>query len=237
MVDDEAAALAELSRLLRTAFRIAPVDTAANSRDALRCLQERLYDIVFLDARMPDGIELASLLRRFALPPAIVFVTAHGEYAVRAFELGVCDYLLKPVSRARLGAAVDRALRRTVDRRDRSWAGDSSDMVPVQASGRTRLVFRDEVRWGEAAGDYVRLHTMDGDSHLVRVPISHLEKRWSAHGFIRIHRGYLVSLKYVTEFSVAGSIHTVTVGGRSLPVSRRHLRDVRDRVLRVGWRS
>ena len=89
----------------------------------------------------------------------------------------------------------------------------------------------------EAEGDYVRLHTADGGAHLVRIPISHLEERWSAHGFIRIHRGYLVSFKHITEFSVTGSVHTVMVGGRSLPVSRRHVRDVRDRILRVGRRG
>jgi DNA-binding LytR/AlgR family response regulator len=76
----------------------------------------------------------------------------------------------------------------------------------------------------------------DGDAHLLRMPISHLEEKWAAHGFIRIHRGYLVSAGKITEFSVSGSNHSVRVSGRSLPVSRRHARDVRDRVLRAGRR-
>ena len=114
---------------------------------------------------------------------------------------------------------------------------DSSDLIPVETAGRTRFISREQVRWAEAEGDYVRLHTADGGAHLVRIPISHLEERWSAHGFIRIHRGYLVSFKHITEFSVTGSVHTVMVGGHSLPVSRRHVRDVRDRILRVGRRG
>jgi DNA-binding LytR/AlgR family response regulator len=249
VIDDETPALDELSYLLRTNFPIDPVHAAQNASDALRHLQERRYDVVFLDVRMPElnGIELGNVLRRFAAPPAIVYVTAYEEYAVRAFDIGACDYLLKPVSRARLRTALERALvagRRAQEpgRWEARWEAespgdDSSDLIPVETAGRTRFISREQVRWAEAEGDYVRLHTADGGAHLVRIPISHLEERWSAYGFIRIHRGYLVSFKHITEFSVTGSVHTVMVGGCALPVSRRHVRDVRDRILRVGRRS
>ncbi len=239
VIDDEAPALDELSYLLRTTFSITPVDAAQNSADAFRYLQERPYDVVFLDVRMPalNGIELGNVLRRFATPPAIVFVTAYEEYAVRAFDLGACDYLLKPVSRARLRTALGRALGRWPDHPDPPPDDDPSAMIPVETAGRTRFIARDQVSWVEAEGDYVRLHTADGDAHLVRMPISHLEERWAAHGFIRIHRSYLVSFKRITEFSVTAGIHAVTVAGQSLPVSRRHVRDVRDRILRPGRRS
>jgi DNA-binding LytR/AlgR family response regulator len=246
VIDDESPALDELSYLLRTNFPIDPVHAARNASDALRHLQERRYDVVFLDVRMPElnGIELGNVLRRFAAPPAIVYVTAYEEYAVRAFDIGACDYLLKPVSRERLRTALERALgplaALSASGRPRPPAppgDDASDLIPVETAGRTRFISREQVHWVEAEGDYVRLHTADGGAHLVRIPISHLEDRWSAHGFIRIHRGYLVSFKHITEFSVTGSVHTVTVGGRPLPVSRRHVRDVRDRILRVGRRS
>ena len=93
-----------------------------------------------------------------------------------------------------------------------------------------------QVRWVEAEGDYVRLHLTDGDAHLLRMPISHLEERWAAHGFIRIHRSYLVPVGQIAEFAVAGNNHSVKVSGQWLPVSRRHARDVRDRLLRAGRR-
>jgi len=247
VIDDETPALDELSYLLRTNFPIDPVHAARNASDALRHLQERRYDVVFLDVRMPElnGIELGNVLRRFAAPPAIVYVTAYEEYAVRAFDIGACDYLLKPVSRARLRTALERALgpRAALPSTGRAQepgpapGDDSSGLIPVETAGRTRFVSREQVLWAEAEGDYVRLHTADGGAHLVRIPISHLEERWSAFGFIRIHRGFLVSFRHITEFSVTGSVHTVMVGGRSLPVSRRHVRDVRDRILRVGRRS
>jgi DNA-binding LytR/AlgR family response regulator len=240
VIDDEAPALDELSYLLRSTFSIAPVDAAQTSSEAFRYLQERSYDVVFLDVRMPalNGIELGNVLRRFAVPPAIVFVTAYEEYAVRAFDVGACDYLLKPVSHARLRTALERALRTptVVGQADPS-AYDPSATIPVETAGRTKFIARDQVSWVEAEGDYVRLHTADGGAHLVRMPISHLEERWSAHGFIRIHRGYLVPLARITEFSVTNGVHAVTVAGRSLPVSRRHVRDVRDRILRAGRRA
>jgi DNA-binding LytR/AlgR family response regulator len=238
VIDDEAPALDELSYLLRSTFSFAPVDAAQNPGEAFRYLQERSYDVVFLDVRMPalNGIELGNVLRRFATPPAIVFVTAYEEYAVRAFDLGACDYLLKPVSSARLRTALGRALGRSPDQPDPSPRDDPSATIPVEIAGRTRFVHRDQVRWVEAEGDYVRLHTLDGSAYLVRMPISHLEERWSAYGFIRIHRGFLVPFKHITEFSVTNGVHAVTVAGQSLPVSRRHVRDVRDRILRAGRR-
>jgi DNA-binding LytR/AlgR family response regulator len=239
VIDDEAPALDELSYLLRTMFSLTPVDGAQNSSDALRYLQERSYDVVFLDVRMPmlNGIELGNVLRKFARPPAIVYVTAYEEYAVRAFDIGACDYLLKPVSRTRLRTALVRALGRSPDQPDPPPDEDPFATIPVDIAGRTRFIPRDQVRWVEAEGDYVRLHTGDGSAYLVRMPISHLEERWAAYGFIRIHRSYLVPFKSVTEFSMTNGVHAVTVDGRSLPVSRRHVRDVRDRILRAGRRS
>jgi DNA-binding LytR/AlgR family response regulator len=237
VVDDEAPALDELTYLLREMPVISSVDAARSSSEALRSLQTRRYDVIFLDVRMPslNGIELANVLGRFASPPAIVFVTAYEEYAVRAFDIGACDYLLKPVSRTRLSTALGRALGRGDGRADAPRAGNSA-AIPLETAGRTRWVAPGQVRWVEAEGDYVRLHTMDGDSHLVRMPISHLEERWAAHGFIRIHRSYLVPVGHIAELSVAGNNHSVKVSGQWLPVSRRHARDVRDRLLRAGRR-
>ena len=114
VVDDEIPALDELTYLLRAMPPVASVHAARSPSEALRSLQERRYDVIFLDVRMPslNGIELANVLGRFASPPAVVFVTAYEEYAVRAFDIGACDYLLKPVSRTRLSTALDRALTR-----------------------------------------------------------------------------------------------------------------------------
>jgi DNA-binding LytR/AlgR family response regulator len=256
VVDDEVSARNEVAFLLRSAFGVGHVETADGAGEAFRRIEQRPYDVVFTDVRMPgmDGIELANVLRQFATPPSIVFVTAHEEYAVRAFEVDACDYVLKPVTRARLASALERALDRGPARGTPSGGNgagrssgarsggfpvvdDPSATIPVETGGRTRFVSRSDVRWVEAQGDYVRLHMADGETHLVRMPISRLAGMWADFGFIRIHRGYLVPFKHVTEFSATSGNHTVTVAGQSLPVSRRHVRDLRDRILRAGWRT
>ncbi len=240
-VDDEPPALDELAYLLRADDRIAAVGTASDATEALRLLRDGRVDVVFLDIRMPglDGLELARVLANFADPPLIVFVTAHDDRAVDAFELGAVDYLLKPLRQDRL----TETLRRVVAARDmhagtpQSRAADEEEMIPVELGGRTRMVARSGVRWVEAQGDYARLHTAE-DSHLVRVPLSVLEERWSAAGFVRIHRSYLVSLRLVSELRLTGSGYVVLIDHHELPVSRRHTRDLKDRLVRAakaGW--
>jgi DNA-binding LytR/AlgR family response regulator len=254
VVDDDARVRNEISLLLRGAFGVGQVEVAGSANDAFRRIQQRHFDVVFTEISLPglDGIEMTRVLRQFATAPAIVFVTTSDRHAVQAFEVDACDYLLKPVTRPRLGAALDRALARasrpgvitgagTGGWQARTSGGfgidDPSATIPVETGGRTRFVSREDVRWVEAQGDYVRLHMSDGEAHLVRMPISRLADMWADYGFIRIHRGYLVPFRHVTEFSAVGGNHTVTIEGQSLPVSRRHVRDLRDRVLRAGWRT
>jgi DNA-binding LytR/AlgR family response regulator len=119
-------------------------------------------------------------------------------------------------------------------------AGDD-EVIPVELAGTTKLVPRSTVRYVEAQGDYARLHTAEG-SHLVRIPLAQLEERWADAGFIRIHRSFLVSLPLVTELRMGSSGYTVVVGAgadeKELPVSRRHTRELKDRLVRQpkhGW--
>jgi DNA-binding LytR/AlgR family response regulator len=235
VVDDEAPARDQLVYLLRSIPILGLVHAAGSSSDAIRQLQLHQYDLVFLDVRMPDldGLEVAQLLQRFAAPPVVIFVTAYEEYAVRAFEVQARDYLLKPISLARLETALQRVLRP-----DRTAlpppAAKHAPPIAVDVGGRTRMIESDQVCWVEAVGDYVRVHVNDGTAHLVRMPISHVEERWLPFGFVRIHRGHLVPVRAITEFAVIGGNHTVTVAGRVLPVSRRHARDVRERFLQAA---
>ena len=229
VVDDERPALEELRWLLERDERIEAVLTCDSATEALRLLQERGVDAVFLDIRMPglSGVDLARVLSRFKAPPPVVFVTAYDDHAVDAFELGAVDYVLKPVREQRLAEAV----RRVVGAR----AGGSAsldDDIAVELGGVTRFVPRSSVGYVEAQGDYARLHTATG-SHLVRIPMAALEERWAAAGFVRVHRSYLVSTAHIGELRVEpGGSHVVVVGGRALPVSRRHSRELKDRVVR-----
>lgn len=241
-VDDEPPALDELAYLLRADPRVARVHTAGDPTEALRVLRDCDVDAVFLDIRMPglDGMELARLLGRFARPPAVVFVTAYDDRAAEAFDLGVADYVRKPVQADRLAESLRRVLANRIVPHQSTAAIRREDdpAIPVELAGTTRLLPRSAVRWVEAQGDYARLHTTDG-SHLVRVSLATLAERWADAGFVRIHRSFLVRLALITELRLANGGYVVGIDGRELPVSRRHTRELKDRLVRAAkqdWR-
>ena len=239
VVDDVAPALDEMCQLLREAPGVTSVEAAADALTALRMIPTTTPDAVFLDISMPgmDGLELAGLLGRMTDPPAIVFVTAFEQHAVSAYGVGAVDYLLKPVSAERLGAALGRVHRVRNAGAAPAQAVDELAAVPVELGGRTRFVRRADVRFAEAQGDYVRLHTRNG-SHLVRIPISRLEEHWQPAGFSRVHRSYLLAVHAVQELrsDVSGGLRAHTDVG-DVPVSRRHARELRDRLLDAATRG
>ncbi|TXG89023.1 DNA-binding response regulator [Rhodococcus rhodnii] len=238
-VDDEKPALDELAYLLSAQDEVGRIETASDATTALRILRSGGIDAVFLDIDMPglDGLELAGVLTQFTERPAIVFVTAHDDRAVDAFDLGAVDYLLKPLRDERLAESVRRvvAQRRVAEP---AAADEEGEVIPVELGGVTTLVHRADVQWVEADGDYARLHTAKG-SHLVRIPISALEARWEDAGFLRVHRSYLVSLPLVTGIRAVGTGSVVRLRPNGddpaveLPVSRRHARGLKDRLVRA----
>lgn len=241
-VDDVAPALAELRRLLLESPEVADVAVAGDPISALRQIQATRFDAVLLDISMPgmDGMELAALLARMTDPPVIVFVTAHDQHAAAAYGIGAVDYLLKPVGAERLAAALARVRRFTaaagVEARPPGPV-DALAAVPVELAGRTRYVRRDDVRFVEAHGDYVRLHT-PGGTHLVRISISRLEEHWQPAGFIRVHRSYLLAVPAVRELrsDLSGGLLAHTDVG-DVPVSRRHARELRELLLEAATRG
>ncbi|WP_225825529.1 LytR/AlgR family response regulator transcription factor [Streptomyces naphthomycinicus] len=243
-VDDEEPALDELRYLLGEDPRVGTVVPALRSTDALRRLNRAMaqgpdgpegFDVVFLDIDMPGlgGLELAALLAGHAAPPLVVFVTAHEDFAVRAFDLKAVDYLLKPLRKERFAEAVRRVaelVRAGQGPRPAAPAPEPpavGDQVPVELGGVTRFVPLADITHVEAQGDYARLHTGRG-SHLVRIPLSTLEEQWRSRGFVRIHRSRLVALGRIEELRVDGGNLTVRIGDRVLAVSRRNARELRD---------
>ncbi|WP_448222053.1 LytR/AlgR family response regulator transcription factor [Gordonia iterans] len=284
-VDDEAPALDELTFLLGEHPAVGEVIGASNATEALRLLSEQSVDAAFLDISMPglNGMELATVLARYATPPALVFVTAHDDRAVQAFDVGAVDYLLKPLRARRLAQAIERVLASRPDTLVGDTAGTGADpaaagadpataeiagdtdtsadsdisstglstststglstsVIPVERGGVTSLIQRDTISWVEAVGDYARLHTASGD-YLVRVTLSTLESHWAEAGFARIHRSYLVALPMVTGLRTAGTGTKVMIRANGqtpeveLPVSRRQVRELKDRLVRDPLRS
>jgi DNA-binding LytR/AlgR family response regulator len=233
-VDDEPPALADLVWALRRDPRVGDATGAESAAAALRLLESAHFDALFLDVRMPglDGLDIARLLGRFEIRPAVVFVTAYEQFAVDAFELAAVDYLLKPVDGRRLTEALDRVVAARSGPVPRS---SEEVVVAVEQAGRTLYVRRDTVQWVEAHGDYVRLHTAEGN-HLVRIALTTLERDWADAGFVRIHRSLLVSLPQVEELRVESGHTTVRLGGAVLTVSRRHAGTVRELLARTRSR-
>lgn len=259
-VDDELPALSDLVYLLGQDPRVARVEQASDGGSALRALTHARaagepLDAVFLDIRMPglDGLDVARLLLEFTEPPAVVFVSAHDDFALGAFELRAVDYLLKPVRTERLAEAV----RRVAETRGQAAAmapaaqaqapahsappvaagpGSAARAAPpstddpviaVERSGVTRFIHRSDVWHVEAYGDYVRLHLPTGH-HLLRVPLSTLERQWRDAGFVRVHRRHLVAAAHIEELRADAGRLSVRVGDTVLPVSRRSARRLRE---------
>jgi DNA-binding LytR/AlgR family response regulator len=235
VVDDEQPALEELGWLLRQDPRIGDVRTASSGAEALRALDAGDVDVVFSDISMPglDGMDLARVIAKFTTRPQVVFVTAHDQHAVDAFAVDAVDYVMKPVRADRLSEAVRRVVAASVPAGSVPPTPETDDeTIPVELAGVTRFIARSQIRYAQAQGDYARLHTGTG-SHLVRIPLSVLEERWAASGFVRIHRSTLVALPHVREVRMEHGRCSVVLDDAELQVSRRHTRELRDRLLRA----
>jgi DNA-binding LytR/AlgR family response regulator len=229
-VDDELPALEDLVRMLEASPAVDRVESAASAEEALVALGDgAAIDAVFLDVRMPGlgGLELARVLRRFERSPAIVFVSAFDDAAVGAFEVAAVDYLVKPVSRRRLDEAIERAARLAAPE-DPAAADDETLAVDALRGGGTRLLPRSSVLYLQAHGDYVRVASSEG-RYPVRARLSELEERWAGHGFVRVHRGFVVNLRRAVEVRprLNGTAVLVMADGAEVPIARRQVGELR----------
>ncbi|WP_293641996.1 response regulator [Polaromonas sp.] len=236
VVDDEALARLRLRTLLGDCVAPAAVvgAEAADAVQAMTALQREHFDVVLLDIRMPgvDGIKLARTLAALPKPPAIVFVTAHSEHAVEAFEVEAVDYLTKPVRLDRLQQALLKAERQT--QLERVLLPDSPDQVLIiQDRGRTERVPLAEVLYFKAELKYITVRTASR-SYILDGSLSELEERHAAQ-FMRIHRNALIARRAVRALErhfdpEEGEGWAVRLNGIDdlLVVSRRQLSAVRE---------
>jgi len=230
LVDDEAPARSELRYLLGEHRDVEVVAEASNVREALEAVDAQRLDVVFLDVELPGatGLQAAPLLGERRDPPAVVFVTAHAEYAVDAFAVEAFDYLLKPVEPDRLARVLDR-----VRERSRENAAPLEKIPVVAASGATELLDVAEVHYVQADGDYCRVHTYDR-TLLCTAPLRELEERLAGARFARIHRSYLVNVTKVASVRRVGPdrlrLQLADAARTELDVARRQARLLRERL-------
>ena len=215
VVDDEPLAREGLKLLLGRQPHVGSVSEARNGREAIALIRELKPDLVFLDVQIPrtDGFAVVHAVGAEHMPP-VIFVTAHDEYAIRAFEIAAIDYVLKPVTEERFALAFQRAMGRLHG----ISHGDATKQVmamldaianpprqlerfAVRSGENTVLVPVNEIDWIEAFQNYVRLHA-GSTTHMLHVPMNTIEGVLDSSRFLRIHRSYIVNLRRIARLSL-----------------------------------
>ncbi|HXU46209.1 MAG TPA: LytTR family DNA-binding domain-containing protein [Thermoanaerobaculia bacterium] len=235
IADDEPLARQRLADLLGAEENLKVVAVCADGAEAVTAIRELSPDVAFLDVRMPelDGFGVIEEVGADRMP-AVVFVTAYDEHALRAFEVHAIDYLLKPFDRERFRDALERVRTQlehnTIDQLRRQLANllaatrseqRRPERLVVKTAGRVHFLKIDELDWIDAAGNYVRLNA-HGKSHLLRETMAGIEDRLDPQRFVRIHRSAIVNLDRVKELvpGVHGDYEVVLLTGARLPLSR-----------------
>ncbi len=231
IIDDETPSREELIALLATAPDVEVVGECANAIEGLSAIHRLRPDVVFLDIQMPriSGLEMVSMIEPTALPH-IVFVTAYDEHALKAFEEHAADYLLKPIDPQRLAKTLD-WLRCGARPSAKAFPAATEALCQIPCSGRNRifLVRLDEVEFVHTDISGVQVIATDRQG-MTELSLKILQERTP---LIRCHRQYLVNLKHIAEIGLLenGAAEILTLSGKRVPVSRRHLREIKDRLL------
>ena len=241
VVDDEAPARRRIRDLLASVDDVDLVAECRDGEEAITVIEERRPDVLFLDVQMPEvsGFDVLEVVGADVVP-AVVFVSAFDQHAVEAFDRRALDYLLKPFTTERFEDTLDR-IRATLRRRPDDLTRRVEDVLaerragsgrlPIAVDGGVRRVRIEDIRWIEADGNYVRLHTAGGEIRS-RGTLAALLGRLRPSGFVRIHRSYVVNAAHVVELTpwTHGERTVRLVDGASLVSSRSY----RDEVARLA---
>lgn len=219
IADDEPVARRGVRQLLAAFPEFAVAGECRNGAEVLAALDVSEPDVVFLDIQMP-GIDGFEVIRRRSVErmPAVVFLTAFDQFAIKAFEAEALDYLVKPVSEARFAAT----MRRLAKRLSQSKQTTRDERIIVTTSRGATVLHLSEIDWIEAAGNYAQLW-IGQRNYFLRESLQLLEERAGKHGFIRAHRRALVRLDGVRELTrtPAGALFATLTSGARIPISRR----------------
>ena len=229
VVDDEPLARSNVVVLLRLDPEIEIVSECGSGVEALSEIRSRKPDLVFLDVQMPecDGFDLLEMLGG-DLPPAVVFVTAYDQYALRAFEAGALDYVLKPFDNARFERALGRAKEQIHRGKEQP---KRIERLAIKNAGQVSFLKISEIDWIEAADYYACLH-VGPKSHLLRRSIADLEQELDESTFCRIHRSTIVNLDRVRGLKLGkdGEYEVLLDNGNKLRMSRRYRKELQSRL-------
>ena len=245
IVDDEPLARTALAQILTARVDVESFDSANDAIEARERLAKINYDVMLLDVSMPElsGLELLARLEHYERPlPSVVFVTAHAEHALVAFEKHAVDYIVKPLSEERVNQALDFASRRTASERaaklieflphlkamTHQYSSSLGIKIAIKSNGRILFIDPRDVAVVEAEGNYVLLQR-DTGSNLLRESISAIAEKLEPYGFVRIHRSVLVNASFVQDVcpSSTGKYQLRLKGGREYTVTRAYKKNLK----------
>jgi two-component system LytT family response regulator len=230
VVDDEPLARRNVTVLLRGDPDIASIEECGSGVEAIEAMRRGKPDLLFLDVQMPEcgGFDVLEIMGA-DLPHAVIFVTAHDEYALRAFEAGALDYLLKPFDDARFGRALSRAKDKLAHYASRQ--PQPLRRLAVRSPGQLLFLEVADIDWIEAASYYACVH-VGADTHIIRRTLSELEQDLGEERFIRIHRSVIVNLDRIhgIELQSGGEYEVVLKSRVRLRLSRRFRKRLQDRM-------
>ncbi len=235
IVDDEAPSRSEMRYLLNKINEVEVLGEATTADEAMQLMESVKYDVVLLDINMPgvSGLEMVEKIKQLNYEPSVIFITAYGQFAVKAFELEAVDYLLKPISEERLRKAISKV------KRHLKKGGESSDLkkkratlerIPVTKQSKTILINPDEIYFIESQGEFTLIHSTKGE-FLSSFRLKEFESRLPEKSFFRSHRSYVVNLDQTTEMiSLYGGLCLLKMKDpqhSEVPVSRRQARKLK----------
>jgi two-component system, LytTR family, response regulator len=241
IVDDEPLARTALAQILSARADVESFDSANDAVEAQERLAKSNYDVMLLDVSMPElsGLELLSRLEHYEKPlPSVVFVTAHAEHALAAFEKHAVDYIVKPFSEERVNQALDFASRRTASERAarlieflphlKAMTPQYSAKIGIKSNGRVLFIDPRDIAVVEAEGNYVLLRR-DTGTDLLRESISEIAEKLEPFGFVRIHRSVLVNASFVQDVRPCstGDYQLRLKGGREYTVTRTYKKNLK----------
>lgn len=232
IVDDEPIGREIIENFVKQVDFLQIIAVCEDGFEALKAMQTNQVDLLISDIQMPgiNGLELA---RSLPFPPVIIFITAHNNFAIDSFDLGVADYLLKPVSFDRLLKAIERARLLISARRDKNFNSSTNtpeDFIFIKANGKLNKIYYSDILYIESRGDYQKIYssmndvadTKDGSSFVTHSTIKALQEKLPSNQFIRIHNSYIVSINAVKAVLPTNEVELTS--GVLLPVSASHKR-------------
>lgn len=229
IIDDEVLARSIVSEYLQAHPDIEIVQECNDGFEGIKAIQQYQPDLIFLDIQMPkiNGFEMLELVEQ---PPAVIFTTAFEEYAIKAFELHAIDYLLKPFSKERFDKAIQKWQQQNIQERavetqkllqTSGLTPSQQNRVVVKDNGKIKIIPTVNIRYLEAADDYVKIHTADG-VFLKNKTMGYFEETLDANNFIRIHRSYIINVQLITRidpYEKESHLAVLSIGIK-LPVSK-----------------